>query len=394
MLDFNKGAVTIPEISVYSLFARNAEVNRSYPAIIFYDKYITYSRTMSFIDSMAYELKHGYNVRPGDTVIVSIELSPQYIISIFAILKIGARAFILKGSEDTGIIRGYIKKYGIKIVIVSKNSLDNFYTENATYIISDSSDFLTLGKAIINRFKNHRRINYNNHVVKFYKFLYNDKSDPEESDLMCPKILIKDGSNILAFTEKNLLTSTFIINYWLPKLDKKPAFYSSLPSNTATGLLYSVLIPVSYSGTVIINDRNRIFGNNSPDFIAGSREFYIDSIKYNFGNYKHYKNIHCLMPFYNKDIAEKFEEINSCKIIGGFSTECTLTSHLNPFDDIRAGSFGIPLNYVEFKIMENKMLIKGPQNPEYMLTDTYIKNDEWYNTGIAVDIKDGYFYEL
>ena len=54
MIEAVNGHVNIPDMSIYSLLQKNAEVNGSKPVIIFYDKYITYAKLLKYVDSMAF----------------------------------------------------------------------------------------------------------------------------------------------------------------------------------------------------------------------------------------------------------------------------------------------------------------------------------------------------
>ncbi len=389
MLDFTTGEVSIPEISLYSLFERNAGVNGSHPAIIFYEKYITYSKILKYIDSMAYELRHKCGIKNGDIVIISMDWSPQYIISLFSLLKIGARAFIINDNIKQSTMKSYIEKYGIKVIITCKNSFKYIHSDDITYIVADPADFLTLGKAIIENVKNRVKINYGEKIIKFYNFIYSENNEPEEADINSPKILFLIGPQIIGFTEKNMVTATFILNYWLPKLDKRPLFFSTMSQFSPAGLLYSVFIPVSFSGTIIISRNVSIFKNTRPDFVTGLCGS--DFIKKNL-QLKNFP-VYCIMPEYRKSDIKKIENKN-CHLIAGFSTDITLTSHLNPMDDIRESSIGLPLNYVQYKIVDGSMYIKSPQAASYVLEDNFEKMEEWHNTNIKVNIKDGYFYEV
>ena len=69
MIEAVNGHVNIPDMSIYSLLQKNAEVNGSKPVIIFYDKYITYAKLLKYVDSMAYQLEHLLNVRKVGAII-------------------------------------------------------------------------------------------------------------------------------------------------------------------------------------------------------------------------------------------------------------------------------------------------------------------------------------
>ncbi len=136
MIEAVNGHVNIPDMSIYSLLQKNAEVNGSKPVIIFYDKYITYAKLLKYVDSMAYQLEHLLNVRKGDTIGILMDYSPQYVISIISSMKIGARILIIDGDVDEKIVNAYTDKYGINVMIVCKKFAEKANNERIKYIVS------------------------------------------------------------------------------------------------------------------------------------------------------------------------------------------------------------------------------------------------------------------
>ncbi|AGO61016.1 AMP-binding protein [Ferroplasma acidarmanus] len=382
--------VNIPDISMYSLLLRNAEVNGSRPIIIFYDKYITYSKLLKYVDSMAYQLEHRLNVRKGETIAIIMDFSPPYIISIISSIKIGARILIIDGKTDDNTINGYIDKYSIKVMIICKKFAEKAKNEQIKYIVSDPNDFLTLGKALINNIYNRSYVKYGNNVLKFYEFIYSDNVPalPEAHEPSCIMFHIKN--ELLAFNMKSIIGETFIINYWLPKFDGKPVFYSDIDHSTPLGLIYSIALPISFSGTIVINSPASI-SRNACDFVVGTPSFYSHIIekKINISGVKY-----CIMPFYDREIENAFHQYTNIPLIAGRSDQFTLTTHMNPFDDIRVGSFGMPVNYVECMINpENELLIKTPYLPA-IYENNKKKEYEWYNSYTKVKVVDNYYYSL
>ena len=388
MIGAIKGPVNIPDLSIYTLLSKNTEVSGSRPVMIFYDKYITYSRILSYVDSMAYQLEHVLGIRKGDTVGILLDFTPAYIISIISSIKIGARILIIDENADENTINKYVKDHQIKVLVICKRMGNLATATDVKYIISDPNDFLTLGKAVINSIKYHSKVKYGENILKFYEFIYSGKrsdkaEDPEKSCIM----FYSDGK-LLKFNMKNLIALTFILNYWMPKIDGRPVFYSALKHSTPLGLIYSITLPVSFSGATVVNGINGIL-KNSPDFIVGDgklyssiidRHTYLSGVKY------------CIMPFIDSGIEAAFNEYTKVPLITGRSDNITLTTHMNPFDDIRKGSFGLPLNYVEYKINElEEMLVKSPYMPEIFVGNSEVSR-EWINTRIKVKVVDGYFY--
>ncbi len=390
MIGAINGNVNIPDMSIYSLLLKNAEVNGSRPIIIFYDKYITYSKLLRYVDSMAYQLEHRLNVRKGETIAIMIDFSPQYIISIISSIKIGARILIINEKTDDKIIDGYVDKYDIKVMIICRKFAGKANNERIKYIVSDPNDFLTLGKAILNNIRNHSPVKYGKNILKFYEFIYSDNisHNAEVKDPACLMFHLKN--KLLIFNSKNIIAETFLINYWMPKFDGKPVFYSQIDHSTPLGLIYSITLPISFSGTIFINKPNNLSRNNF-NFIIGDPEFYLHIIeeKINISGVKY-----CIMPFHDTKIEREFHQYAKIPLITGNSSQCTLTTHMNPFDDIRSGSLGMPINYTMCKInAENELLIKTPYLPAIYENGEKMEY-EWYNLHTRVKIVDNYYYDL
>ncbi|WP_337859828.1 class I adenylate-forming enzyme family protein [Ferroplasma sp.] len=390
MIEALNGHVNIPNISAYALLERNTEVNGSRPAIIFYEKYITYSKLLRYIDSMAYQLQHVLNVKKGDIIGIAMDYSPQYIISMLSCFKIGAAPLIIDGNLDEKTINEYAEKHGINVIVICKKFVSKAINEKIKYIVSDPDDFLTLGKAIIYTIKHYKRIKYGKNILKFFEFIYSGNNDHGSDESGFSEIMFYIHDKLFVFTVKKFMESTFILNYWLPKFDARPKFFSSIVPSTPLGIVYSLLLPFTFSGTIII-DKISSISRTTPDFLIGNPDFYskIMDIKTNIFGVKY-----CIMPFFAPKIENALNKFTKIPLIMGRSDEYTLTTHINPFDDIRKGSFGIPLSYVECKLDdENNLLLKTPFLPS--VYENGVKSHiEWYNTNIRVQIIDKYYYAL
>lgn len=383
-----KGNIKIPELPLYSLLLKNAEIRKSQPLMVFYNKYITYHRFLSYINSMAFKLKSDLNTSENDIILIMLDNSPEFIISIFSLIKINAVALVIDNDIAYDKLNDIIIKYNIKLFITSKKYYNKFNYNNIKYIISDINDFLTLGKAIKNSIHNHIKIKYNKNTLKFYDFIYSDNNIKDTFSITDPRILFIRNEKILAFTEKNLISSAITLNYWLPKIDKRPYFFSGLSMSTPIGFIYSLLLPVTFSGTIIVDDLKHL-NRNDPDFIIGDSILYNSIIKKKMD----LNNINYLIsPYHDSEIFNSIKTYADKDLISGFSMDEIITSHLNPFYDIRNNSIGLILSNVNYRFENDVMLIKSDQMPSYLLYDTYIKNDEWFNTNKKMIIKDDYFY--
>lgn len=114
----------------------------------------------------------------------------------------------------------------------------------------------------------------------------------------------------------------------------------------------------------------------------------------------------------SKDIWPKFEKRFGVKVIELYGmTECGCTTLMNPPDRVRVGSVGLPLDFVEAKVVDDHdqpvpprtkgELIVRPRRPFTMMLEYYKKPEKtveawrnlWFHTGDYVwQDEDGYFY--
>ncbi|WP_061951394.1 AMP-binding protein [Acidiplasma cupricumulans] len=121
MLNFLKGPLKVPEISICELFERNAGVNKSQPFMIFRGKFITYFKFSKYINSMAYELKaHGAY---QNIVAVAIENPPEFLISVLAAMKAGNSVMIFNEDNlnNEELFYSTVNKMNIKQLLFAVN---------------------------------------------------------------------------------------------------------------------------------------------------------------------------------------------------------------------------------------------------------------------------------
>ncbi|KJE48947.1 MULTISPECIES: AMP-binding protein [Acidiplasma] len=391
MLNFLKGPLKVPEISICELFERNAGVNKSQPFMIFRGKFITYFKFSKYINSMAYELKaHGAY---QNIVAVAIENPPEFLISVLAAMKAGNSVMIFNEDNlnNEELFYSTVNKMNIKTVIICSKYIKKIKIhDDLTYIVSDAGYFLTTGKSLINSLKSRNRIKYVKNILSLGDFIYSDNSINEYANNPNVKVIFTDGENIFAFDDNDITSETIIINYWMPKIDRRPYFYSTMPVNTPLGFLYGIMIPLSFSGTSLYGDL-KLLKKIDVDFLILDG---IDPIN-NMGMASYLDDIrYFISPNYDEKLYEKILKEFKKGLISGYSSNLLLTTHLNPFTDIRPGSMGMILNNINYKIDDDHiMYINSPMAAGIFNGKEFIKH-EWYSTYRMVKIIDDYFYPL
>ncbi len=84
-------------LTLHDIFEQIVEKYPDYPAIWYFDTWITYSQLKKMVDSMATAL-YNMGVKKGDVVAIHLPNSIQYVVSYYAIASIGG---IITGINPT-----------------------------------------------------------------------------------------------------------------------------------------------------------------------------------------------------------------------------------------------------------------------------------------------------
>ena len=79
--------LSVPDTPIGFNLAVSAKRYPDKPAIIFYDRRLTYSELQREVDALAGYLQHECGVAKGDRVLLDMQNCPQFIIAYYAILR-------------------------------------------------------------------------------------------------------------------------------------------------------------------------------------------------------------------------------------------------------------------------------------------------------------------
>ncbi|EQB68051.1 MAG: hypothetical protein AMDU5_GPLC00017G0014 [Thermoplasmatales archaeon Gpl] len=103
--------------SIYSILHDAESHNTSFPIIIYHGKHVTYHSLLSMADSMAETLRKKFSVKKGDRIGIALPLSPQFMVTFFAAMKIGAVAVPMDHLLTTWEMENVIHFTGIKVLV-------------------------------------------------------------------------------------------------------------------------------------------------------------------------------------------------------------------------------------------------------------------------------------
>jgi fatty-acyl-CoA synthase len=96
------------------------------PAIIFYDKRLTYAELHREVDALAGYLQHECGVAKGDRVLLDMQNCPQFVIAYYAILRVDAVVVPVSPMNVTDELAHYIDDSGSKTALVAQEVYNRF----------------------------------------------------------------------------------------------------------------------------------------------------------------------------------------------------------------------------------------------------------------------------
>ncbi|MDW7673656.1 MAG: long-chain fatty acid--CoA ligase [Bacillota bacterium] len=428
--------IDFPEIPLYSLLDQSTEKYPNNTALIFMGKKTSYQELSEQVNKFANALVK-LGVKPKSRVAVMLPNCPQYVISYYAILKIGAivvqtnplymenelifqlndaeAEFIITLDILSGRINKVINKTLLKSVIITsiKDALP--FPINYLYPIKAKKDGLNL-----------------NVEPKPYIVWFKDLISSNSSDFKPANVDVKNDIAVLQYTggttgtskgvmltHYNLLVNTIQVKCFNPHLeDGKEVMLSAVPFFHVYGMTVclnqgvligaaNVLIP-----KFEIDQLLKAMKKNKPTIFPGAPTMYIAVINhpqvtsYDLTSIKVCISGSAPLPI---EVQQEFERITKGNLVEGYGlSEASPVTHCTPLEGKRKPGIGLPLANTDCKIVDldtnkvlgpgeiGELLIKGPQimkgywnRPE---ETREVLEDGWLRTGdIAMMDEEGCF---
>lgn len=418
--------------SIYSILRQAETISSSYPLIIYHGKHVTYHSILGMVDSMAETLKKRFSVEKGDSIGIALPLSPQFIITFFAAMKIGAVAVPMDHLLTSWEMENVIRFSKIKVLIAVYTADITIKPESGIsgIVATRLQEFLPFEKAVsVTAGQIAKSMKLNTTGVRtawFSEMIYEPKGDQESVDLQNDPAVIFVFPSIdgdlrgIKYTGHNLLASIAGMreNMLIPK--RRFRIASSTPVFSPSGFQLSVMLPAVLAGTVICayerNDYERIGRLCSLfdcDYVCGMPNdiYTMAEDKIPLQGAKSLKG--ALTPSYlmNENIRSAFEKAFGVPVLEYYDLpEMSGITHMQPADrNLRKqGSVGKPLSGVIARIVDESsgqetepmkpgvLLLGGPQMTRGYLPATGTEGnfaDGLLKTGdIALRDEEGFFY--
>jgi len=403
--------IELPTISLYELLLRSAENYPSHKAVIDGNQELTYSELKYASDYFASAL-YNRGFRKGDRMAIMLPNSSEYIISYFAVHRLG------------GIVCQINPMYQPReLEYILQNSESNWFIsfEEQQYKLKElgSNDKLTIISA------DRDQLDINNlyeWIKEENNFLPRLDINPEEDIALLQYTGGTTGrSKGVMLTHANLLTNVFqSVTFQRDELQ--------IPGERAFGLspLFHIAGIVNLNQSILIGSTFiavrrfqiettlELIRKHRPTIFSGNPTIYISLTNYinlrdsDLESFKICASGTAPLPL---EVMNDIKKKTNARVYEAFGMSETLITHRTPLTaSVKLGSVGVPLPNTDSKIMDietgtkempigeaGELIIKGPQvmkgywkNPEE--TEHALRNGWMYTGDIAYMDDDGFFY--
>jgi len=436
--------VDAPDVSVPELFDQMAGRYGSKTALIFYGKKISYTKLKELIDRFATALAD-LGVSKGDTVALFLLNCPQYVISYFAVLKVGAKVTPISPVYTSKEVKHQLEDSDAETIVCQDILYDNVEKTGIALknvILTSIAEYLPalkklLGKSALGKVYKEMHVPTPKFMEEAGLLQFQDlikKHSPQP-----PQITIDPKKDIAALvytggttglpkaailTHYNMVAlQAQTVSFWPIFEEGREVVIAFLPFFHIYGQVVVMLNGLVQGSTLVL------FTTPDIDDILSAMERYQASGFYGVPtlfeylkeyektdrvNWKALKMIACGADTLHEATISVWERRTGAKILEGYGmTETTSVSHSTPYDRPKTGSFGVPLPSVTAAIVDvdgtefmpvdevGELILHGPnmmqgywKRPEET-EETIIEIDgkKWLRTGDLVRMdEEGYFH--
>ncbi len=436
--------VEIPEISVPELFDQVVEKFGNKPALIFYGKKIQYRELKELVDRLATALSD-LGVKKGDTVALYLLNSPQYVISYFAALKLGAKVTPISPVYTSIEVKHQVEDSEARTVVCQDILYDNLQKSGAKFdrvILTSINEYLPALKKLfgkgsqgkgpggspppsIEALKGAGTYAFQDLIKKYPPQPPKVAIDPRKDLAALPYTGGTTGLPKAAMlTHRNMVAlQKQVLSFWPIFEEGKEVVMAFLPFFHIYGQVVVMLGGLAQGATLVLfttpdieeiltaMDRYQASGfYGVPTLFEYLKEYE----KTDRVNWKRLKLIACGADTLHESTITAWEKRTGSKIFEGYGmTETTAVSHSTPIHHPKRGSFGVPIPNVKAAIIEHEgteflpvgevgeLILCGPNimqgywkrpdgTKESMME---IDGEVWLRTGDLVSMdEEGYFH--
>lgn len=436
--------VNIPETSVPALFDLVADKYGNKTALVFYGRKTSYAALKEMSNRLATAMAD-MGVKKGDTVALYLLNSPQYVISYFAALKLGAKVTPISPVYTSIEVKHQIEDSEAETVICQDILFDNLDKSGVApdrVILTRIDEYLPalkrwFGKGVMARAYGGKQASISELVKKHGLHSFQDlikkypptppqvNIDPRKDLAALPYTGGTTGLPKAAMlTHYNMVAlQAQILAFWPIFEEGREVVMAFLPFFHIYGQVVVLLGGLAMGATLVLFSTPDIEGiltgmerYQATGFygVPTLFEYLNEYEKTDRVNWKKLKLIACGADTLHESTIDAWERRTGSKIFEGYGmTETTAVSHASPIHRPKKGSFGVPLPNVKAAIMDHagnhflppgdvgELILNGPnimqgywKRPEET-ADAFVQIDgePWLRTGDFVSMdEEGYFH--
>ncbi|HML01747.1 MAG TPA: long-chain fatty acid--CoA ligase [Candidatus Bathyarchaeia archaeon] len=431
--------IEYPRVPLSDLMKNAAESHPNHTAIVYFDKGITYKELNVATDKFANALAN-LSIKKGDKVAIFLPNIPQFIISYYGIIRIGAIETAISPLYKEREVEHQLVDSEAETIVV----LDALYpilekvqarTKVKNVIVTSLKDYMPSTTAffgsLLKRIPSHK-VERKPNVYFFQDLLSKYEAHPPaveidpEVDLAALQYTggttgISKGAML---THMNFVSNAVACAAWLRGVTGKESFLTVLPLFHIYGMTTGMNAPIYLAGRMVLLPRFDAEGTFQAiqkykvSIFCGAPTMYSMLLshptlaKHDLSSVRFCISGSAPLP---PEVQKKWMEVTGGVLVEGYGlTESSPVTHCNPLDKsmktVKVGSIGLPWPDTDAKIMDQntgekelgigkngELFVKGPQ-----VMKGYWKMDEenadvlragWLRTGdVGKMDEDGYFY--
>ena len=384
--------IEYPDISLFEMFKRTAEKSREDIFIKFMELSLTYQETANLIAKFAVSLAD-LGVKKGDKVAIHLPNCPQFIITYFATLKLGAIVVPCNPMYVAREMKYQLNNSGAESII----TLTPFYTmikglqketQIKNIIVTNIEDYFP---GELKEKKEGDRVTPEKEDHRFLELLKKGNPVAIPASNVTPDdaaVYLYTGgttgkSKGAVLTNRNLVANTYQCKFWLG-FASKSNFLVVLPLFHSFGMTVGMNSAILAGGKVVLLPRFdaetvlKIIQKEKINYFSGVPTMYIalnnhpDVQKYDLSSIRACLSGGASLPV---EVQKQFEKISGGEIVEGYGlSEASPLTHCNPVNGLRkVGSIGLPCSNTVMKIIDvatgedlplgavGELCVKGPQ---------------------------------
>ena len=426
--------LTTPKTTVYDNLVTTVDRYPDKVAMYYYGKEITYRSLLDEVEKLGGYMEHELGVKEKNNVLLFMQNSPQFLVSLFAILRLRAVAVPINPMSVTDELKYYVQDADINHALVGYELLSKIQPlieeELLDHVIVTAYSTYVDEEKALDELPEELKITFDfiEGVISWseavnYSSLASTYRGEYEDVAMIPYTSGTTGKPKGCIHTNGTIQSNILGSYYWMNMTPDSVILTTLPLFHVTGLIHSALAPI-YAGSemVLLTRWDRDYATKSIETYGVTHWINISTMvidflandelgKYNLSSLQLIGGGGAPLP---EAVGEKLYEATGLHYVEGYGlTEMMSHTHFNPPHRPKLQCLGIPAFGVDARIIdldtckelgageEGELVVNAPQmfkgyfKKEAETKESFIELDgkNFFRTGDIVKMdEEGYFF--